>query len=113
MVSPPTVAELSRVVAHGKFGLNPRLGSGRLGAYLPWCEFIDVPEDTLVPECRDPSDIPFLQLAAAGAADALVTADQDLLALAPVFSVPILTAGEARRRLAPTWPARRRYTPLP
>ncbi len=46
-----------------------------------------------------PSDVPFLQLALSGEADAIVTGDQDLLVLAPAFSVPILTAQEARERL--------------
>ena len=44
-----------------------------------------------VPECRDPFDRPFLELATAARADALVTGDADLLALADSFAVPILT----------------------
>ena len=95
LISSPTIAELTRVLAYEKFGLSPRLHTGRLSAYLPWCETVDVPSDTSVPDCRDPSDRPFLELAMAGQADALVTGDADLLALAPVFTIPILTAREA------------------
>lgn len=51
------------------------------------------------PDCRDPFDRPFLALAVAGEADALVTGDGDLLALAPEFGVPILTPDGFRERL--------------
>ena len=99
LISLPTIAELTRVLAYQKFGLSPDGQAGRLSTYFQWCEVVDVPNDTLVPECRDPSDVPFLQLAVAGRADALVTGDADLLALAAVFDVPILTAPEAWERL--------------
>ena len=98
VVSSATMSELSRVLAYPKFGLMPATQRALIDDYLPWCETVDVPDDTEVPECRDPSDIPFLQLAVVGEADALVTGDADLLALAPVFSVPILTAREAWER---------------
>lgn len=95
VVSPATMSELSRVLAYSRFGLTPATQRALLADYLPWCETVDVPDDTVVPECRDPSDRPFLQLAVAGKADALVTGDADLLALAPVFDVAILTAQQA------------------
>ena len=63
-------------------------------------EPVTVSEPPRVPECRDPFDQPFLELALLGEADALVTGDQDLLALAPEFPVPIVTARAIRRRLA-------------
>ncbi len=69
--------------------------------YLPYCEVVDVVEPPVVPDCRDPSDRPFLELALAGWADALVTGDSDLLALAPVFSVAILTPNGLRDVLFP------------
>ena len=53
----------------------------------------------VVPDCRDPSDKPFLELALAGQADALVTGDGDLLALAPVFPIPIITPAVLKQRL--------------
>ena len=67
--------------------------------YLPYCEMVDVGEPPVVPDCRDPPDRPFLELALACRADALVTGDSDLLALTPVFSVPILTPNGLRELL--------------
>ena len=54
-----------------------------------------------MPNPRDPNDRPFLELAIAGNADALVTGDNDLLALAPDFPVPIITPRELMERLFP------------
>lgn len=59
--------------------------------YLPWCETVLVSQPPTVPACRDPADRPFLELALRCRADALVTGDEDLLDLATVFPVPILT----------------------
>lgn len=87
------------MLSYSKFSLSPHERTERFFDYMLWCEVIAAPSDTVVPECRDPSDRPFLQLAAAGRADALVTGDADLLVLAPVFDVPILTVQEARERL--------------
>jgi len=50
------------------------------------------------PACRDPFDVPFLQLAIAGKADYLVT-DGDLLSLARKSSCPIITAGQFLTKL--------------
>ena len=83
--------ELRRVLSYSRFGLSADERNGLLEEYLPWCEMVDVVEPPEVPDCRDPSDRPFLELALADQADALVTGDSDPLALAPVFSVPILT----------------------
>jgi predicted nucleic acid-binding protein len=45
-----------------------------------------------VPPCRDPHDLPFLRLAVAGKAKALVSGDRDLLTLAGARGVcPILS----------------------
>ena len=99
LASSATASELLRVLAYRRSGLDGNQQRELAADYLPWCEIVDVPDDTIVPECRDPSDIPFLQLAVAGEADALVTGDADLLTLAPVFDVPVLTALEAWERL--------------
>ena len=99
VVSSTTADELIKVLADHEVRLTVRSQSELLDAYLPWCEFVDVPDETPAPECRDPSDVPFLQLAAAARADALVTGDKDLLALAPVFAIPILTPAEAHALL--------------
>ena len=52
-----------------------------------------------VPDRRNPFDRPFLELAIAGRADALVTGDADLLALADSFALPILTPAGLKRQI--------------
>jgi uncharacterized protein len=51
------------------------------------------------PACRDPFDLPFLQLAVAGKAAYLVIGDQDLLSLAGRFVCPIITADQFMKTL--------------
>ena len=91
LVSRRTMDELIRVLAYPKFHLGSRDREDLLADYLPWCKVVVVSEPPPVPHCRDPFDVPFLELALTAQADALVTGDRDLLALAPQFSVPILT----------------------
>jgi putative PIN family toxin of toxin-antitoxin system len=59
--------------------------------------FILATEDVLVVNpirvCRDPRDDKFLEAAAHGRADAIVTGDLDLLALDPFYGIRILTPG--------------------
>jgi putative PIN family toxin of toxin-antitoxin system len=100
LASRDTAAELIRVLAYPKFRLTDDEREDMLGEYLPWCETVAVPDAIETPDCRDPCDRPFLALALAAKADALVTGDKDLLALAEVFSVPILTPAALRERLA-------------
>ena len=86
LVSRRTAAELIRVLAYPKFRLSEDDQKHLLDDYLPWCETVVVPDPPPdVPRCRDPSDHPFLELAVAGQADALVTGDGDLLVLAAEF----------------------------
>lgn len=47
--------------------------------------------------CRDPKDDKFLELAVSGQAEAIITGDQDLLALHPFHSVQIITPGKYLR----------------
>ncbi len=93
LVSRATVAELIRVLAYPKFRLSPDEQEELLADYLPWCETVLIPDPPpVVLACRDPFDTPFLLLALAGKADALVSGDGDLLALADSFTCPILGA---------------------
>ena len=101
LASRQTTAELIRVLAYPKFALSAGERRELLDDYLPFCETVAVPETPpSVPECRDPFDRPFLELALAGRADALVTGDTDILALAKEFSVPILSPAAFRERLS-------------
>ena len=93
LVSKATVEELIRVLAYPKFRLSFEARENLLSDYLPFCESVQVPNPAPpTPRCRDPFDVPFLELALAGRADFLVTGDDDLLSLAPQFHCAILRA---------------------
>ncbi|UEM06754.1 putative toxin-antitoxin system toxin component, PIN family (plasmid) [Skermanella rosea] len=100
LASRDTVSELLRVLSYPKFGLTAPDRDDLLADYLPWCETVTIPTPPpAVPKCRDAFDQPFLLLALTGHADALVTGDRDLLALADTFPVPILTPADMKSRL--------------
>ena len=98
LASHDTMAELIRVLFYPKFKLTNEDREDLLGDYLPWCETVTVPNSTEVPDCRDAFDRPFLELALAAKADALITGDKDLLELANSFTVPILTPAAYKER---------------
>ena len=99
LASADTSLEVTRVFRYSRFHLSDAEVEELLDDYLPWCEMVEISEPPLVPECRNPNDRPFLELALFERADALVTGDADLLALAQVFPVPIITPHELRSRL--------------
>lgn len=86
LVSTATAQELVRVLAYPKFHLSAMQQQELLADYLPYTQTVRMP--TLVPHvpaCRDPQDMPFMQLAIAGKAHMLVTGDRDLLSIASAF----------------------------
>ncbi|MEB3337876.1 MAG: putative toxin-antitoxin system toxin component, PIN family [Leptolyngbyaceae bacterium] len=92
LISKATTTELMRVLAYPKFKLTPTEQEDLLSDYLLFCEVVVIPNRLpVIPECRDPFDVPFLLLALAGRADYLVTGDRDLLSLKEDFSCPIVT----------------------
>lgn len=99
LLSADTLSELVKAFQYPKFRTSYTVVIEAFADYLPWCEMVDVPAGLPVPECRDPRDVPFLELAMAGQADALVSGDRDLLVLKPDFPVPILRPGELRLML--------------
>ena len=99
LASRETTTELIRVLAYPKFRLGKDERDDLLADYLPWCEIVVVRDMSAIPDCRDRHDRIFLTLALAGRADALVTGDGDLLALAPVFPIPIISPATFRERL--------------
>ena len=99
LASRDTTAELIRVLHYPKFRLTRDQREDLLGDCLHWCETVRVTAPVEVPDCRDSLDRPFLELALVARADALVTGDKDLLVLAEVFQVPILTPTALRIRL--------------
>lgn len=92
LVSTATAQELVRVLAYPKFRLDAQEQQELLADYLPYAEVVRIPQSPPpVPFCRDRLDMPFLHLAVAGRADALVTGDADLLTLDRVGRCPIMT----------------------
>ncbi len=98
LASHDTTVELIRVLSYPKFKLTGDEREDLLADYLPWCETVTVPNPTEVPDCRDPFDRPFLELALTAKADALITGDKDLLELANSFTVPILAPAAFKER---------------
>ena len=86
LVSAVTVQELVRVLAYPKFALARAEQDELLADFLPYAQTVRIPQPPPpVPDCRDPLDVPFLQLAVAGQAQRLVSGDTDLLAVAQAF----------------------------
>ncbi len=100
LASRTTIAEFIRVLSYPKFRLTADEREDLLADYLPWCETVIVANPIEVPDCRDPFDRPFLELALTARADALITGDKDLLILAETFSVPILTVAAFKQRVS-------------
>jgi uncharacterized protein len=83
LASTATAHELVRVLAYPKFRLSPAEQEELLADVMPWVQVVRIPDPPpAVPPCRDPFDLPFLHLAVAGRARALVSGDRDLLGLA-------------------------------
>ena len=101
LASRETIAELIRVLAYPKFKLTRDAQHDLLADYLPWTQAVRIPDPPPnVPRCRDPDGAPFLHLAFAGKANALVTGDADLHALAPLRRIALLTPAQAVEALS-------------
>jgi putative PIN family toxin of toxin-antitoxin system len=100
LVSTATVQELIRVLAYPKFRLDTQEQSELLADYLPFTEVVGIPNPPpFIPDCRDPDDLPFLVLAQAGKAQALVTGDADLLVLGRLGLCEVVTPEAFRLQL--------------
>jgi putative PIN family toxin of toxin-antitoxin system len=92
LVSKATAAALIRVLGYPKFKLGADEQRELLADYLPYCRTVTIPaKPPRTPPCRDPFDLPFLQLSVVGKADFLVTVDQDLLGIEGKLLCPIVT----------------------
>ena len=94
--SEATFTELDRALRYPKLSLSGYRIVALLDYYSIYCETIAVSEPPAIPACRDPEDRKFLELALSAQADALVTGDDDLLAIADEFAIPIVTPRELR-----------------
>jgi putative PIN family toxin of toxin-antitoxin system len=100
VVTRETVEELLGVLEYPKFQLSKEDRQELLAEYLPFAEVApSAKRPTRLPACRDSDDEKFLQAAASGRVDALVTGDADLLALSGQTDFPILTPEALRQRL--------------
>ena len=92
LASRATVDELIRVLGYPKFKLDVDEQHELLADYLPYCLTVTIPAKApRTPSCRDPWDLPFLQLAIVGKAQVLVTGDKDLLDIKSKLLCPIIT----------------------
>ena len=95
LISTANTTELVRALAYPKFKLSRDEQREMLADYLPFCTVVRMPATPpKTPACRDPYDLPFLQLAVAGKAHCVVSGGRDLLALAGRFSCPIMSPVE-------------------
>jgi uncharacterized protein len=93
LVSTATASELMRVLGYPKFKLSAEDRDELLADYLPHCRSVRLPARLpKLPRCRDVNDQMFIELAAVGKADFLVTGDKDLLVMATEFGGRIVTA---------------------
>ena len=100
IVSAETVAELVRVLAYPKLKLSDEETKNVLAHYMEHAEAVrEVSASVRIPECRDPDDRIFLRLAHAARVDALVTGDEDLVALAGPSRIPILAPSTLKTKL--------------
>lgn len=83
LVGRDTTQELIRVLHYPKFKLTRGARDALLADFLPWVETVHPVESSPdLPVPRDSDDLMFLTLATTAQAEALVTGDADLLALA-------------------------------
>lgn len=102
LASTATARELVRALTYPKFRLSAAERAELLADYMPWVHVVRIPDPPpAVPPCRDPGDVPLLDLAVAARARALVTGDRDLLALAgaPGLCPVVSVAGFCREML--------------
>ncbi len=92
IVSRATAEEFMLALRYPKFALDAQGQETVLGEYLPHCDTLPDPKSKIkLPKCRDVDDQVFLLLAAASKADALITGDKDLLALAGAVPFEIVS----------------------
>ena len=95
LTAPELLAELDRVLAYPKLQrYYADEGQTRFVALImALSEVVDLPE-TIPRICRDPDDDRVIACAVVGAADLIISGDDDLLALERVGGIPILTAAQ-------------------
>ena len=76
----------------------PRRDADQVGAFLRRVSIVVEPADLPPDLCRDPTDLPVLGTAVAGACALLISVDRDLLDMKKMQAIPIIRPGEYWRR---------------
>lgn len=100
LIDAKSAGELVRVLSYPKLKLDEQKIRDLLSDYLPYAEVVQPRGSgrSSLPVCRDPADQKFLDLAARGNAQVLVTGDKALLDLAPKVRFEIETPASFRKR---------------
>ncbi len=100
LVSLATYAEFREKLADPRFSIPEAERASILAEYLSYAEYTrDVP-DSGNEVCRDEKDRPFVDLALAKEADAIVSVDPDLLDCNGLWDFPVLNVTEFVRRFS-------------
>ena len=78
----------------------PKRDAAQLAAFLHRVSIVVEPADLPPDHCRDPTDLPVLGTAVAGACALLISVDRDLLDMQAIQAIPIIRPGEYWRRTA-------------
>lgn len=99
LLSLPALEEIAEVISREKFEryVTPEERDEFLQALVRRARFIE--PDAQIRICRDPKDDKFLELAISGAADFIISGDDDMLALSPFRGMEIITPDDFLRQL--------------
>jgi putative PIN family toxin of toxin-antitoxin system len=76
----------------------PRRDADQVADFLRRVSIVVEPTDLPLDLCRDPTDLPVLGTAVAGACALLISVDRDLLDMQKIRAIPIIRPGEYWRR---------------
>ena len=103
LVNDETIEELRRTLLEKsptpKLAPAYRFVDKCLRYYVPWCEYLPLQVDASAPQCRDPKDQKFVELAVTGKATVLLTRDGDLLSMDEITSFAIMGDRDFLRNL--------------
>lgn len=100
LVNRATVDEMVRVLSYPKFQLESIHIHDLLAEYLPYAETVVNSASPIdAPQCKDPDDQVFLEVAFHGQADVLVSGDKALLELRGIVPFEVMTPAGLKLRL--------------
>ena len=91
VISDFILEELGRKLVE-KFNF-PKRDADQVGAFLRRVSIVVEPADLPSDLCRDPTDVPVLGTAVAGACALLISVDRDLLDMQTIQTIPIIRPG--------------------